>query len=66
MYLNGNWVDREEKIDVVNPFNGQIFDTVPKSSTEDILDAISRSEIIYTDYLRTFVSIFNNKKIWQN
>tara|TARA_Y100000590_G_scaffold459454_1_gene616559 strand:+ start:929 stop:2341 length:1413 start_codon:yes stop_codon:yes gene_type:complete len=44
MYLNGNWVDREEKIDVVNPFNGQVFDTVPKSSTEDVLDAIASAE----------------------
>ena len=45
MFLDGNWVDREEKINVVNPFDGEIFDTVPKASVDDVLCAIaSRSE----------------------
>ena len=44
MYLDGNWVDREEKIDVVNPFNGEIFDTEPKSNVDDVLAAIASAE----------------------
>ena len=44
MYLDGSWVDRDEKIDVVNPFNGEIFDTVPKSSLDDVMTAIASAE----------------------
>ena len=44
MYLAGEWVDRDEKIDVVNPFNGQVFDTVPRGSVEDVRTAIASAE----------------------
>ena len=44
MYLAGEWVDRDEKIDVVNPFNGQVFDTVPRGSVEDVQAAIASAE----------------------
>ena len=44
MFLDGNWVDREEKINVVNPFDGEIFDTVPKASVDDVLSAIASAE----------------------
>ena len=44
MFLDGNWVDREEKINVVNPFDGEIFDTVPKASVDDVLCAIASAE----------------------
>ena len=44
MYLAGEWVDRDEKIDVVNPFNGQVFDTVPRGSVEDVQSAIASAE----------------------
>ena len=44
MYLAGEWVDRDEKIDVVNPFNGQVFDTVPSGTVEDVQTAIASAE----------------------
>ena len=44
MYLAGEWVDRTTKIDVVNPFNGNIVDTVPRASVEDIETAIGSAE----------------------
>ena len=44
MYLAGEWVDRDEKIDVVNPFNGQVFDTVPRGSVEDVQAAIASAD----------------------
>ena len=44
MYLAGEWVDRDEKIDVVNPFNGQVFDTVPRGGVEDVQTAIASAE----------------------
>ena len=44
MYLAGEWVDRATKIDVVNPFNGDIVDTVPRAGIEDIDTAIASAE----------------------
>lgn len=44
MYLAGQWVDRATKIDVVNPFNGDIVDTVPRAGIEDIDTAIASAE----------------------
>ena len=44
MYLAGEWVDRDEKINVLNPFNGQVFDTVPSAGIEDVVDAIASAE----------------------
>lgn len=36
MYLAGEWVDRDAKMDVVNPFTGLAFETVPSGSVEDV------------------------------
>ena len=44
MYLAGEWVDRDQKIDVVNPFNGGVIDTVPRAGIEDVVDAIASAE----------------------
>ncbi|MFH2049737.1 MAG: aldehyde dehydrogenase family protein, partial [bacterium] len=35
MLLNGQWVDRNEKIDVIDPFDNSVIDTVPSATTED-------------------------------
>lgn len=35
MYIAGQWVDRDDKMEVVNPFTGTPFDTVPRASIED-------------------------------
>jgi acyl-CoA reductase-like NAD-dependent aldehyde dehydrogenase len=44
MYLAGEWVDRTTKIDVLNPFNGDIVDTVPRANVEDIETAITSAD----------------------
>ena len=44
MYLAGEWVDRDQKIDVVNPFNGVVFETVPRGGIEDVDGAIASAE----------------------
>ncbi|MDE0446867.1 MAG: aldehyde dehydrogenase family protein [Spirochaetaceae bacterium] len=44
MLLGGNWVDRAEKIDVLNPFDGSVVDTVPQSSLADIEEALATAE----------------------
>ncbi|MCZ6674400.1 MAG: aldehyde dehydrogenase family protein, partial [Verrucomicrobia bacterium] len=35
-YLNGNWQDRDELIEVTNPFDGSVIDTVPKATNADV------------------------------
>jgi acyl-CoA reductase-like NAD-dependent aldehyde dehydrogenase len=40
-YLNGAWQQRDERIDVINPFDGQVVDTVPKATEQDVEDAIA-------------------------
>ena len=44
MYLAGEWVDRDQKINVLNPFSGQVFDTVPSAGIEDVDAAIASAE----------------------
>jgi glyceraldehyde-3-phosphate dehydrogenase (NADP+) len=36
MLLNGEWVDRDNKIDVRDPFDDSVIDTVPAASAEDV------------------------------
>ena len=37
MYLAGDWVDRDNRMDVIDPFSGEPFDTVPSASVEDVV-----------------------------
>jgi glyceraldehyde-3-phosphate dehydrogenase (NADP+) len=41
MLINGEWIDKEEKIEVINPYNNEVLTTVPKGSAEDVDTAIS-------------------------
>ncbi|MBI4412872.1 MAG: aldehyde dehydrogenase family protein [candidate division NC10 bacterium] len=36
MYLAGQWVDKPKKIDVTNPFDGSVVDTVPQADKGDV------------------------------
>jgi len=40
MIIGGQFVDKDETIDVVNPFDGSVVDTVPRSTAEDVKAAI--------------------------
>lgn len=40
MLLNGGWVDREEKIEVHDPFDHSVIDTVPSSTSQDVETAL--------------------------
>lgn len=44
MYIGGNWVDRDDKISVINPFDNSIIDTVPRGTVEDVRIAIASAE----------------------
>ncbi len=41
MFLKGEWVDRDARIEVRNPFNGAVIDTVPQATSQDVDAAVS-------------------------
>lgn len=36
MFLRGRWVDKPEKVEVINPFDCSVIDTVPKADAGDV------------------------------
>jgi glyceraldehyde-3-phosphate dehydrogenase (NADP+) len=40
MLLDGQWIDRDEKIDVIDPFDNSVIDTVPSASAQDVQTAL--------------------------
>ena len=40
MHIGGRWVDKDDKIEVRNPFDGSVVDTVPRGDGEDVKEAI--------------------------
>jgi len=36
MYVAGQWIDTEKKIDVLNPYDGSVLDTVPRADLGDV------------------------------
>ncbi|WP_077623629.1 aldehyde dehydrogenase family protein [Sediminibacillus massiliensis] len=44
MLLAGEWVERDQTIDVFDPGDGRLLARVPSGSTEDMLEAIDRAE----------------------
>ena len=40
MVINGKLIDKDDKINILNPANNQIVDTVPSGSLEDIKQAL--------------------------
>ena len=41
MYIGAQWVDRDEKVPVINPYSGSQVDTVPRGSAADVDAAIT-------------------------
>ena len=44
MLICGEWVDTKRKIEVANPFNQELIDTVPVATIEHVRDAIAAAE----------------------
>lgn len=44
MYLGGEWVDREQKIEVRHPYDGSVVDTIPQASKDDVETALATAE----------------------
>ena len=44
MYIGGEWVDRDDKVEVLNPYDGSVIDTVPSAGVEDVDLAVASAE----------------------
>jgi len=44
MIIGGEWIDKKEKIDVINPFDGKVVDTVPRGTAEDVDRAVAAAQ----------------------
>ena len=44
MLLAGQWVDREKTIDVRDPFDDSLIDTVPAATDEDLETALAAAD----------------------
>ena len=44
IFLAGQWVDKAKKIDVRNPFDNSLVDTVPRADAEDLEKALAYAE----------------------
>ncbi|MDI6840919.1 MAG: aldehyde dehydrogenase family protein [bacterium] len=42
--LGGKWVDKSQKIEVKNPFNNELIDTVPVATLDDVEKAVEYAE----------------------
>lgn len=58
MLINGKHLDKDDKIEVLNPFNNQIIDTVPSGSQSDMKMAI---ESAYN--AKTIIKAMSSRKI---
>jgi len=45
MLIGGEWIDKKEKIEVQNPYDGTVVDTVPRADAEDLYRAIGSAEV---------------------
>lgn len=52
MLIGGSWVDRPKKIDVCNPYDGSVIDTVPAASEEDVKAAVASAVEGFEEYKR--------------
>ncbi|HSE91516.1 MAG TPA: aldehyde dehydrogenase family protein [Candidatus Binatia bacterium] len=44
IFLAGNWVDKPKKLEVKNPFDNSVIDTVPRAEGEDLEKALAFAE----------------------
>jgi acyl-CoA reductase-like NAD-dependent aldehyde dehydrogenase len=44
LFLAGNWVDKPKKLEVKNPFDNSVIDTVPKADAADLEKALAFAE----------------------
>jgi glyceraldehyde-3-phosphate dehydrogenase (NADP+) len=52
MLIAGKWVDRDKKINVCKPYDGEVIDTVPAATAEDVDAAITAAVKGFDEYKR--------------
>jgi len=50
LYINGKWIDKEEKILVKNPYNGEEVGSVAIAESEDVESAINAAKQAFIDF----------------
>jgi len=50
MLIEGDWVQRDERIDVCNPYDGSVIDTVPSAAVEDVDAAVAAAVKGFEEY----------------
>ena len=61
MYIGGQWVDRDERVPVINPYGGSQVDTVPLGSAADVDAAVTSAAAgaaVMADVPRTSATLF--------
>lgn len=53
IFINGRWIEKKEKISVINPFTGEEVGTVGRAGTEDVEKAISASKEAFLNFKNT-------------
>ncbi len=41
MFVNSRWMDKDEKVEVLNPYDGSVIDTVPRAGSGDVQAALA-------------------------
>ena len=44
IFLAGHWIDKGNKLEVKNPFDNSVIDTVPKADASDVEKALAYAE----------------------
>jgi len=44
MYVAGQWIDKPQKIEVLNPYDNSVIDTVPRADLDDVDRALASAE----------------------
>ncbi|KPJ49286.1 aldehyde dehydrogenase [candidate division TA06 bacterium DG_26] len=45
MFIDGKWVDKEDMIDVTNPYDGSFVDRVPSGTSDDVEKAVQSCKV---------------------
>lgn len=53
LYINGEWIQTEEKMEVMNPATGEVIDSISTGSGKDAKDAIAAAKEAFKQWKRT-------------
>ena len=53
MFLAGHWIDKPQRVEVTNPFDGSVIDTVPKADPADLEAALAGAVLGAAEMRRT-------------